>query len=214
MKTLHFHFDPISPYAALAFARLPEALAGCSYEVRYVPVFFAGLLKAWSHKGPAEIPPKRDWTYRQVAWLAHRQQEPLQLPASHPFNPLPLLRLAWACAPEGQTPGRHVVEQIFHHVWRGGAEAADPARLQALAEQLQPRRDPDCDAVKQQLRQATEQAQAQGVFGVPTVVVDDIPFWGLDALEMVAAYLRDDAFFHGEAWAEATRPRAGLFRAG
>ena len=28
MKTLSFYFDPISPYAALAFERLPEALAG------------------------------------------------------------------------------------------------------------------------------------------------------------------------------------------
>jgi len=34
MKQLTFYFDPISPYAALGFEALPEALAGHSVEVR------------------------------------------------------------------------------------------------------------------------------------------------------------------------------------
>ena len=37
----------------------------------YKPVLFAALLKHHGQLGPAEIPPKRDWTYRQVQWLAH-----------------------------------------------------------------------------------------------------------------------------------------------
>ena len=45
----------------------------------------------------------------------------------HPFNPLPLLRLALACG-----PNRRVVEALMRHVWLGGADAADPARLAAL----------------------------------------------------------------------------------
>ena len=49
---------------------LPEALEGVSHVVEYRPVLFAGLLKAHGHKGPAEIPPKREWTFRQVDWLA------------------------------------------------------------------------------------------------------------------------------------------------
>lgn len=96
MKTLNFYFDPISPYAALAFERLPEALAGCSYEVEYRPVLFAAILHALGQKGPAEIESKRHWTFRQVSWLAHQQGIALDTPAQHPFNPLPLLRLAWA----------------------------------------------------------------------------------------------------------------------
>ena len=47
MKRITFHFDPISPFAYLAFERLPQVLAGCSYEVEYRPVLFAGLLQHW-----------------------------------------------------------------------------------------------------------------------------------------------------------------------
>lgn len=217
MKQLTFYFDPISPYAALGFEALPEALAGHSVEVVYKPILFAALLQALGQKGPAEIEVKRQWTFRQVAWLAHRQGVVLDPPAQHPFNPLPLLRLGWACAaPEGQpgdTPSRWVVEQLFHHVWRGaGADAGDPARLAELSQRLAPVHDPAGDAVKQRLRSETEGALALGVFGVPTVELDGRLFWGQDALPMVRAALDGDPWFRSGVWEGAARPRPGIAR--
>ncbi|WP_457424884.1 DsbA family protein [Roseateles sp. P5_E7] len=217
MKQLTFYFDPISPYAALGFEALPEALAGHSVEVVYKPILFAALLQALGQKGPAEIEAKRRWTFRQVAWLAHAQGVVLDPPAQHPFNPLPLLRLAWACAaPEGQpgdTPSRWVVEQIFHHVWRGaGADANDPARLAALAERLGPAQEPSGDAIKQRLRSETEGALALGVFGVPTVEFEGRLFWGQDALPMLRAALAGDPWFRSGAWEAAAQSRPGIAR--
>jgi 2-hydroxychromene-2-carboxylate isomerase len=212
MKTIEFFFDPISPYAWLAFARLPEALQGLSYAVEYRPVLFGALLKAHAHKGPAEIEPKRAWTYRHVAWLAQHHGVPLALPAQHPFNPLPLLRLALAAG-----PNRRVVELLFRHVWEGGHDATEPARLAALRAQLAPElaasgRDPDGEPVKAALREATEAAMDAGVFGVPTMRLAGRNFWGLDALPMLRAALEGQAWFDGPAWDEAAAPRAGVVR--
>ncbi len=217
MKRLTFYVDPISPYAALAFEALPEVLAGHSVEVVYRPILFAALLQALGQKGPAEIEPKRRWTFRQVAWLAHRQGVVLDPPAQHPFNPLPLLRLAWAsAAPAGQpgdTPSRWVVEQLLHHVWRGaGADANDPVRLGALAERLAPAQDPAAEAIKQRLRSETESALALGVFGVPTLELDGRLFWGQDALPMVRAALEGDPWFRSGVWEQSGQPRPGLTR--
>lgn len=213
MKTIRFYFDPISPYAALAFERLPEALEGLSYEVEYRPVLFAALLHALGQKGPAEIEVKRQWTFRQIAWAAHQLGLPLQIPAQHPFNPLPLLRLAWASGEAGRTPNRRAVELIFHHVWRGeGADANDATRLTALTQDLAPLQDPGSEAVKEALRNATEQALAAGVFGVPSFQVDGKLFWGLDALPMLAAYLKGDPWFDGGAWDDAAKARPGVIR--
>ena len=125
MHHLRFHFDPVSPYAYLAFEALPQALEGCSYWVDYGPLLFAGLLQQHGQKGPAEIEPKRAWTFRDVAWRAHALGVPLQTPARHPFNPLALLRLLLACAPAGGTPNRRAVEAVLHHVWRGDGADAD-----------------------------------------------------------------------------------------
>lgn len=212
MKHLTFWFDPISPYAYLAFEQLPQALEGLSHSVSYRPVLFAGLLQRWGQKGPAEIEPKRAWTYRDVAWRAHTLGVELALPAQHPFNPLPLLRLALACAPAGGTPGRRTVEALFHHVWRGGADATDPARLATLAHGLAPCRDPSGDEVKAELRAATEAAAARGLFGVPTLECEGRAFWGADALPMLRAALAGDPWFDGPGWHDAALPRAGVVR--
>lgn len=207
MKRLVFHFDVISPYAWLAFQRLPQVLEGISYEVEYRPLLLAGLLAHFGQKGPAEVEPKRVWTFRQVHWLAAQHGIPLDTPASHPFNPLALQRLAVACG-----PNRRVVEALFRHVWVGGADANEPARLAALTEQLAPAREPGSDEVKAELRRNTEAAAAAGIFGVPMIEWEGRHFWGLDALTMLRDALSGGAWFDGPAWAAEAAPRPGVVR--
>ena len=197
MKHLTFYLDFISPYAYLAFEKLPQALMGHSVSVSYKPILFAALLKHHGQLGPAEMPGKRDWTYRQVLWQAHTQGVDLQMPASHPFNPLSLLRLALASSPQG-APNRYVCETVLKHVWQGGAPADDPERLQQLTQLLAPQRSVASDEVKAQLKANTEEALALGVFGVPTIQVDDKLFWGFDALPMLTAYLNNDPWFNAQ----------------
>ncbi len=192
---LTFYFDVVSPYAWLAFERLPEVLAGLSYSVSYQPVFLGAILKHWGQKGPAEIAPKRAWMIRQVHWLA-RQYELVgwQWPAVHPFNSLPLLRLAMACGPgPGGTPSRWVVEALFRHVWHGGHDPADPRRLTELQALLAPVDNPDPahdPDMKAALTAATLRAIEQGVFGVPAIALDGQLYWGLESLPMLADRLR------------------------
>ena len=178
MKQIDFYLDFISPYAYLAFEELPKALIGLSYSVNYKPVFLGGLLKHHGQLGPAEIPAKRDWTYRHVLWLAQQHGIALQMPATHPFNPLALLR----------------------HVWVGGADAADAARLEAVTKHLLPRRDPNDAARKDELKALGDEAIALGVFGVPAFVVDGKTFWGLDGLPMLRQYLEGKPWFDGPDW--------------
>jgi 2-hydroxychromene-2-carboxylate isomerase len=211
MKTITFYLDFISPYAWLAFKALPEALQGISHRVEHRPVLFGAMLKHHGQLGPAEIASKRDWTYRQVLWLAHQQGVELKLPAAHPFNPLGLLRLAVACDAQG-TPNRYVCEQVFRHVWCSGQDAADAQRLAALTAELQPARDVASPEVKQALQANTEQAIALGLFGVPSFVVDDKVFWGLDALPMLRAYLLGNPWFEGPDWDAVNHTRVGVRR--
>ena len=210
MKQITFYLDFISPFAYLAFEQLPVALKGVSYSVTHKPVLFGAILKHHGQLGPAEIAPKRDWTYRHVLWLAHSLGVPLQMPVSHPFNPLGLLRLAVACSTDG-TPNRYVCETLFRHVWCGGAEASDAARLQTITQQLQPMHAANSDEVKAQLKANTDEAIERGVFGVPTLEVDGKLFWGVDALPMLRAYLLGDAWFEG-AWDSVASVAVGVKR--
>lgn len=210
MKHIDFYLDFISPYAYLAFEKLPDLLEGLSYDVSYKPVLLGALIKHHGQLAPAEIPSKREWTYRHALWLGHANGIPIEMPATHPYNPLPHLRLALSTTPEGGI-SRYVAEMIFHEVWRGGAEAGDPVRLAALTETLAPVRDGSSPEAKAQLKANTDEAVARNVFGVPAFVVDDRLFWGFDGLAMLRAYLESDAWFDGPTWSGAAA-RPGLQR--
>ena len=49
--------------------------------------------------------------------------------------------------------------------------------------------------VKEGLRRGTEEAAERGIFGIPTFVIGDEIFWGLDTTDLVLDYLNDPALF-------------------
>lgn len=185
MRKATWTFDFISPFAFIGLYRLRELPPDVTIEYR--PVLFAGLLQHHGQKGPAEIPSKRQYTYRWSHWWAHSLGIPLRYPAGHPFNPLHHLRLAIAadCTPDA-------VHRIFDALWTTGADPGDVAAFRALAaslgisdEQL------GAPAVKETLRRNTDEAAARGVFGVPTIEIDGERFWGADAMDFAKAFLAD-----------------------
>jgi 2-hydroxychromene-2-carboxylate isomerase len=207
VKEVIFYLDFISPFSHLAFEQLPQALEGLSYSVTYRPVLLGAMLRHHQLVGPAECPAKRAWTYRHVKWLGHEHGIPLEMPATHPFNPLPLLRLSLACADAGD-PNRYVCETLMRHVWQGGLDAHDPQRLGAVQEMLNPSLPLDDSRVKARLRDNTDAAIAAGAFGAPSFVVDGQMFWGFDSLPMLRRYLQGDTWFDGPGWKAEPVPSA------
>jgi 2-hydroxychromene-2-carboxylate isomerase len=185
MAALRWYHDFISPFAYLHWPRVRELMA--SQPVQVVPILFAAVLDARGQKGPAEIPPKRTFTYQHVLWQARQRGIALRFPAAHPFNPLPALRLALAA---GNTA--EVTTALYDWIWAEGGDASSAEALAPLAARLGV--DPaalSADTVKATLRTNTQAAIAAGVFGVPTLAVDDALFWGHDAHEFALAAIDD-----------------------
>ena len=129
MRTLDWYFDFVSPFSYFClhrFKELPEDIS-----IVYRPVLFAGLLKHWGQKGPAEIPAKRRWTYRWCTWSARELDLTFRFPEQHPFNPLPHLRLALACSSHPDA-----VKRIFDWIWMTGENATGPDRFAKLCATL------------------------------------------------------------------------------
>jgi 2-hydroxychromene-2-carboxylate isomerase len=180
---IDWYFDFVSPFSHLSLYRLQEL----PVRVAYKPVLFAGLLNHWGQKGPAEIPAKRQWTYRWCTWWAGELGIPFRFPRAHPFNPLHYLRLSIAC---GNRP--EAVRRIFDFLWTTGEDPADPARFSELCRELKVAEAQLAEpSIKDQLRQNTEEAAGCGVFGVPSFVVDGEVFWGADSIAFLNAFLKD-----------------------
>ena len=184
-------FDVISPFSYLSLKQLPLLPEGVSVE--FVPVLFAGLLDHHGQIGNAEIASKRRFTYRFALWRSRKMGIPMHLPPAHPFNPLAALRLIIAAGSD-----RRAVEMVIDAVFMHGRDVSNASVIADLAQKLgisdgeAALNDP---AVKQKLRQNTDWALAQGVFGVPTFVIDQEIFWGHDAFDMVLDYLADPGRF-------------------
>lgn len=188
---ISWYFDVISPFAYL---QLPKVLALRErVAITPVPILFAAVLDKIGQVGPAEIPAKRLFSYRHVLWTAQRESTPLKFPPQHPFNPLQALRLCVACDNRWDA-----IAAIYHHIWRDGQAGDTLESLAGLAEQFGIDDIATATAepqVKNALRTNTERALADGVFGVPTLRIDDAMFWGNDATAMALAYLDDPAMF-------------------
>jgi 2-hydroxychromene-2-carboxylate isomerase len=207
MKRAQWYFDFISPYAYLQLPRLAEFAGLCELELR--PILFAALLNHWGQLGPAEIAPKRVFTYSQVRWRARREGMTLTIPQAHPFNPLKLLRLAIHLG-----AGHGVVRRLFEFVWRDGHIPENERAFAALLQELGVAEGAIArDEIKQALRSNTDAALAAGAFGVPTIVIDGQLFWGADATDMARDYLRDPASFAEDAALIARLPQAAQRRA-
>ena len=89
MKKVDWYFDFISPFAYLQFSQFKKFENELNITIH--PVVFGALLKHWGQLGPAEIVPKRIFTYRFFKWKADRLGIEYTMPTYHPFNPLPAL---------------------------------------------------------------------------------------------------------------------------
>src|SRR5262245_57137505 len=90
---IRFFFDLLSPYAYVAWTQIHRLAAKRERSVSIEPVLLAAILNALGQKGPAEIPPKRIYAFKDAYRKAHRAGVgPLTPPPSHPFNPLLALR--------------------------------------------------------------------------------------------------------------------------
>jgi 2-hydroxychromene-2-carboxylate isomerase len=183
---IRFYFDYISSNAYLAWARLPALAERFGRRIEPVPVLFAGLLEAHGQLGPAEIPAKAYWTWRNNARKAALLGLPLRPPRFHPFHPLVSLRVS--SLPMRDAERHALVDALFRAVWEESRDVGDPEVVAAVASAVG-LDGPALVAAAQQpeakarLRAQTDAAIAAGVFGVPSLQLGDGEvFWGYDDL--------------------------------
>jgi 2-hydroxychromene-2-carboxylate isomerase len=191
VQICNWYFDIISPFAYLQW-RTRDRLQG-RVQLRPVPVVLGALLNHYQQRGPAEIPPKRWHTYRYCQWRAAQLGVAMRFPPAHPFNPIAALRLIVAL-----DASEAAVDAVFDAAFGQGQDVSEPSVLAAIGAALGLS---DTQAaigrpeVKQKLRENTDAAIADGIFGVPSIILGDEVFWGEDMTEMLIKYSENRDLF-------------------
>jgi 2-hydroxychromene-2-carboxylate isomerase len=183
------YYDIISPFAYLYIKqrnRLEHKL-----NITPVPILLGGLFRATDNKGPGEIAAKRPHTYQFCVWQAEKLGIPFRFPEHHPFMTVAAQRLLvehhadWA-----------MVERAFDYVWVEGKDPnlswSDFCTFLGLAADTAK---PDSPEVKAQLIANTNQAKADGAFGVPALILNHHCFWGVDTMDWALDYLARPGMF-------------------
>jgi len=194
-RKLDFYFDYISHNAYIAWHEIKPFCEKHNLELNPIPVLFAGFLSEYKQLGPAEIVPKQRWMTIDVIRKARVINLPFSPPASHPFNPLIALRATIAAAQ--MDVQNEIIDQLFAAAWAKSLDVTDPAVIasnigvgEVTGEMLIDKTSDD--AVKAGLKRNAETALARGVFGVPTMVIDDRLFWGYDDFRFMEMYVRGE----------------------
>ena len=209
LKKVDWYFDFISPFAYLQFSQFKKFENKLNITIH--PVLFGALLKHWGQLGPAEIVPKRIFTYRFFKWKADSLGIEYTMPPSHPFNPLPALL---ACIAGSST--FEVTQEIFDTIYKKGLQPDKKKgieKLEAIAKKhASEHSNLDEKSLKKILRTNTSKAIENGVFGVPTFVVEEQVFWGGDASDMMLDFIKNPGLFSTEEMKRISSMPMGLVR--
>lgn len=189
---IHFYFDFLSPYAYLAHARLPRLAAARGQALAYHPVDLEWIKLKAGNTGPKtrEMPLKLAYARTDMQRWARLYGVPLT-----PLRSYASARLnRGTFFAEDRGMAGDYVTLAWSTVYGQGQEMNDDAVLSGIARVLG--WDPvpfltylSSEEAANRLRESNDAAHAQGVFGVPTMIVGTEFWWGNDRLDFLDQYL-------------------------
>lgn len=186
-RRLEFWYEFASTYSYLSVMRIEKVAAAAKVELAWRPFLLGPIFRAqgWNDSPFNLYPAKGRYMWRDLERLAAGYGLPWRRPSAFPRNGLLAARIAFAAEPEGWCPDwtRAVFTAEFAH----DRDIGDGAVLAGLLETLG--RDPGAVLARAEsgenkagLRAQTERAQALGLFGAPSFVVEGELYWGNDRL--------------------------------
>ncbi len=201
MKHVRHYFDYKSPYAWLAQAATQTLAAQPGVHVEWLPY----TLQIDKYLGTAEldvdgvdrIGTRNDHQWRRVRYSymdcrreANRRGLTIRGPRKIFDSSLAHIAFLYA-AGHGEWWPLH--KAIFERFWRRELDIEQPAVLRALLDECGlPTADFEdylAGSGRARLRQIEAEAEAAGVFGVPSYLVDGELYWGQERLERVVEHL-------------------------
>jgi 2-hydroxychromene-2-carboxylate isomerase len=191
VKDLYFYFDYISPYSFLAWKKIGNLCKHYNLKLIAEPVVFGAILSHWDTRGPAEIMPKRDYTFKDTLRSAARENIKINFPPAHPFNPLLALRAT--CLMETHNDYHKFINHLYDLCWQQGEDLNNKSLIGNLLQSYGIENGVDkCseEKTKKILKDKTDKAVEKGIFGVPSMLVEAEIFWGNDRFEFLENYIQ------------------------
>ncbi|NXE56199.1 GSTK1 transferase, partial [Casuarius casuarius] len=200
-------YDVVSPYSWLGFEVLCRYQHIWNIDLRFRPAFLGGIMQATGNKPPAMLPKRAEYLLKDIKRMGKYYQVPVQISADDFQRILSkgsLGAMRFITAIDMTQP--QFLEPVSRAFWLRFWSQVSTLQSQLLAplsvarqaglssEQAQKLLDMvSSPAVKNRLRETTEDAIKYGAFGMPAVVAhfngEQHLFFGSDRLELLASVI-------------------------
>ncbi|KAM6139879.1 glutathione S-transferase kappa 1-like [Pterocles gutturalis] len=203
-------YDVVSPYSWLGFEVLCRYQHIWNVDLRFRPAFLGGIMQATGNKPPAMLPKRAEYLQKDIKRMAKYYQVPVQISEGdfqRVLGKSSLAAMRFITATDMTEPRylEPLSREFWRRFWSQHEDISQPENILAVAGQaglsselaqklLETISSP---AVKNRLKETTEEAIKYGAFGMPAVVAhlngEPHLFFGSDRLELLGSVL-------GEKW--------------
>lgn len=196
---LDFYFDFSSPYSYLASEKI-DALAGrFGRTVNWHPLLLGVVFQRLGTVPLVEQPGQRSYAPRDMARSARYLGLPFSMPSRFPLPTQAPARAFYWLDGCNRDMARQFAHAVFRAYYVADRDISAPEIVIEIAVACGAERDVLVEALakpelKERLKQETEAAITQGIFGAPWMIVDGEPFWGVDRLPQIERWLETGGY--------------------
>lgn len=192
---LEFYFDFSSPYGYLASERVDAIAAEFGREVLWRPILLGVIFKITGQSPLVSQNLRGPYHARDMERSARKHGIAFALPNPFPFSSIYACRIFYWLESNDPAKARDYAHAVYRAAFTRNQPVAEAEDAIAVAVERGHDRDAviagmQDPAIKERLREETQNAVHKGVFGSPFIFVDGEPFWGNDRLSEVREWLQ------------------------
>jgi 2-hydroxychromene-2-carboxylate isomerase len=192
---IDFYFEFSSPYGYIAAQIAEDTEKRLGRPMTWRPMLLGPVFKITGQQPLVDVPMKGDYSKRDFVRTARMHDVPFKYPAKFPIGTVAAVRAFYWLNDRDPGKARGLAKALYRTYFVEGRDISAPETVvdvarsmgvdaQELSKALE---DP---AVKDRAKREVEGAIAAGVFGSPFFIVDGEPFWGVDRMPMLEAWVK------------------------
>ncbi len=192
--SIEFYFDFSSPYGYLAAERIDGIAARHGRDVSWRPYLMGVAMKVTGSSPIVNRPMLGEYSRRDMQRSARRLKVPFSFPEPFPIATIAACRAVYWKERAGAEEAKSLARALYRAYFADGRNISEAEVVADVAAESGADRDAllagiQDSAVKDRLKDVTNDAVARGIFGSPFFVVDGEPFWGHDRMDEVERWL-------------------------
>ena len=191
---IEFYFDFSSPYGYLASERVDAVAARHGREVAWRPYLMGVAMKVTGSSPLVNRPLMGAYSRHDMVRSARRLKIPLSFPEPFPIATIAACRAVYWMERANSNEAKPLAQALYRAYFVEGRNISEADVVADVAAERGADRDAllagiQDPAVKDRLKEVTNDAVERGIFGSPFFMVGDEPFWGHDRMDEVEHWL-------------------------